>query len=261
MWSNLFEMFGASFVLVMALMTLMWVIYYFRRNSGIVDIGWALSFILAVWAYAWIGYGALLRKYMIAFMVTFWAGRLAWYLFDRLRSGEEDPRYQEIRKNWGSRNSNLKFLLMFLFQGLLVIILSLPFLIVCRNVQVDWGYWEMWGFLIWFIGVCGETLADFQLQKFKYNPENAGKICQTGLWYYSRHPNYFFEFIVWIGYFIFAMGSPWGFIGIISPLLMFLLLTRVSGIPLTEQHSLEVHGDDYREYQRTTSAFVPWFKD
>ncbi len=258
--STIFEMVGASFILVMSLMALLWVVYYFRRNSGIVDIGWALSFILVVIAYSLLGDGDTLKKLTIALLVAIWAMRLAWYLTDRYLKSPEDARYQKIRENWGNKNTDLKFLLLFLFQGLTVIILSIPFLIVCHYSTSVWHQWELWGVLVWLIGLCGEFIADAQLQKFKQNPENTGKVCQDGLWYYSRHPNYFFEWIVWIGYFLFALGSDWGSLAIISPVLIYFLLNKVSGVQITEKHLLSTKGEAYREYQVTTNAFYPWFK-
>ncbi len=258
--STLFEMIGAAFVLVMGLMSILWVIYFFRKNSGIVDIGWALSFVLIVWAYFFLGDGAFLRSFVLALMVTIWGLRLAYFLFDRYRLNEEDPRYAEIRLRWGEENSDFKFFLMFLFQGLLALILSIPFLIVCRDTDTPWPATDFWGFAIWAFGLAGEAIADKQLADFRDHPGNQGKICQEGLWRYSRHPNYFFEWIVWVGYFLYAVSSPWGWLAIISPALILLLLLKISGIPLTEAHALKTKGDAYREYQRVTSAFIPWFR-
>ena len=106
----------------------------------------------------------------------------------------------------------------------------------------------------------GEALADAQLKRFKKNAANKGKVCDVGLWNYSRHPNYFFESMIWVGYFLVALNADYGWIGILSPLTITLLLFRVTGIPLTEEQSIRSKGDAYKEYQRTTSMFVPWFK-
>lgn len=255
----LFQMLGASFVFVLGMMALLWGVYFFRRNSGIVDIGWAIGFALAVWSYFFLGDGNFTRKLVIALMVSVWSFRLAYYLIGRYLRQDEDPRYQEIKETWGPQNVDFKFLLMFLFQGLLVIILSLPFLIVSRNSNPDWSYFEFWGFIIWAIGLIGESIADLQLEAFKKNPENKGKVLGTGLWRFSRHPNYFFEFVVWVGFCVFAFGSPWGFVAIVSPALMLYLLLVVSGVPLAEAQSVKSRGDAYRDYQGKTSMFIPWF--
>jgi steroid 5-alpha reductase family enzyme len=165
-------------------------------------------------------------------MVLFWGGRLALYLlFTRVLGGRaEDPRYTDMKKRWG-RGVGLKLFLTFQFQGA----------------------------LLWMIAVGGEALADFQLHRFKADPAHRGKTCRAGLWNYSRHPNYFFEWLVWCAYALYAFASPWGWAGLACPLLMFYFLFRVTGIPLTEAQAVKTKGQDYLDYQRTTSVFVPWF--
>jgi steroid 5-alpha reductase family enzyme len=108
------------------------------------------------------------------------------------------------------------------------------------------------------VAVAGEAIADAQLASFKRNPGDEGRVCDTGLWRYSRHPNYFFEWLVWVAYFVFALASPWGWIAAIGPASILFLLLRITGIPLTEQQAVRSKGDAYRRYQQTTSAFVPW---
>ncbi len=248
-------MLGASFILVMALMLFLWVIYTFRRNGGIVDIGWALGFILTVWSFAALGDGEILRRMFIALLVTLWAGRLAYHLTCRYLKSPEDPRYRQIRENWGGDRKNIKFLIMFILQGMLVIVLSTPFMLICLSKH-PFSWWEGFGAAVWLTGVAGEGVADWQLKQFKL--QNRGKVCRTGFWKYSRHPNYFFEWVVWIGYFLIALPAPGGPLAIISPLLMLYFLLKVSGIPPSEAQSLKTKGEAYREYQRTTSPFLPW---
>lgn len=202
----------------------------------------------------------ILRKWVLTAMVTLWAGRLAYHLFQRYLVSAPDPRYIEISKKWGPEFTTFKFYLMFLFQGLLVVVLSLPFLIAASDPSEIWTQWQTAGVIVWLIGLAGEAVADQQLAAFKQNPENEGKVCQAGLWCCSRHPNYFFEWVIWIGFFLYAVGSPWGSIGIIAPIFMLILLIKVSGIPLAEAQALRSKGEAYREYQRTTSSFVPWFR-
>jgi steroid 5-alpha reductase family enzyme len=113
--------------------------------------------------------------------------------------------------------------------------------------------------VLWLGAIAGEALADRQLQRFKADPANRGAVCQRGLWRYSRHPNYFFEWLVWVAYFVMALASPWGWLTLYCPALMLYFLLRVTGIPLTEQLSLQARGTAYAEYQRRTSAFVPWW--
>ena len=121
------------------------------------------------------------------------------------------------------------------------------------------GLAEWLGCALWLVALGGETLADRQLAAFKDDPANRGKVCDSGLWRYSRHPNYFFEWLVWVSFFLFALPSPWGWTTIFAPALMLFFLLRVTGIPYTEQQSLRSKGDAYRAYQRVTSPFIPWF--
>jgi steroid 5-alpha reductase family enzyme len=133
-------------------------------------------------------------------------------------------------------------------------------LLACLNPEPGLGAAEWSGVALWIVALCGEYLADRQLARFKADPANKGRTCQDGLWRYSRHPNYFFEWLVWCAYFLFALGSPHGIWTIYCPLLMLHFLVNVTGVKLTEEHSLRSRGDEYRRYQQTTSAFVPWFR-
>ncbi len=141
----------------------------------------------------------------------------------------------------------------------MVLVLSLPLAIAMndRHSGVTSVAWAGGG--VWLVGFLGETLADWQLDRFRKKSKNAGHPCQTGLWRYSRHPNYFFEWLLWCGYALFALPSPWGLLGIVSPALIIYFLFRVTGIPATEAHLLKSRGQEYLDYQRTTNAFFPWF--
>lgn len=254
----LIEMVGASFLLVMGLMALLWVVYLFKRNGSIVDIGWAVAFIIVAWTYFAVGDGMFLRKLLMALLVSFWALRLAYHLIDRYRHAPEDPRYQQLRINWGGENTNFKFLMLYLFQGLLVLILSIPFLLMALSNR-EWSNLEWIGVVVWICGIAGETFADYQLQQFKKENPDTTQVCQKGLWGFTRHPNYFFEWVVWIGYFLMALPAPLGWLAIVAPALMYYLLTQVSGIPMTEAEALKKKGQAYRDYQVSVSPFFPWF--
>lgn len=250
---------GAAYIVSFGIMFVAWVIYVFRRKANIVDVGWAAAFIATAWAYLFIGNGYAPKRWVIALMVTIWAARLGKYMADRYFSLSEDIRYTDMRDKWGGDSGNILFLMMFLFQGFLVVLLSLPFFIVSFRSTSMWSGWELSGFLVWALGLAGESLADLQLSRFKADEANNGKVCEVGLWYYSRHPNYFFEWIVWIGFFVFAFASPGGWVAVVSPIIMFGMLTLGSGIPLNEAAALRSKGDAYRVYQRTTQPFFPWF--
>ena len=247
-------------LIVAAMMLILWAIHLWIRNAAIVDVGWALGLpILAVfYAYAGPGYSA--RKYAIAAMAGFWGVRLATYLlFARVIGHPEEGRYVQLRAEWKT-NLPLRFLFFFEFQALLDVVLSLPFLLACLDANAPLGWTEKLGGAIWLVGMAGEALADAQLDRFKKNPANKGKTCRAGLWNYSRHPNYFFEWVIWMGYAVFAVASPWGWLAFLSPALILYFLLGLTGIPATEAQALRSRGEEYREYQRTTSAFVPWFK-
>lgn len=257
---DIFTMFGASFTLVMCLMLVLWTIYFFQRNAGIIDIGWGLGFIICAWSYFFLGNGDLWKMMAITAMATLWAARLSWHIYQRYRRADaEDPRYSKIRQQWGGDSNGLLFLILFLFQGLLIVVLSLPFFLVSHGSSSGWSYWELWGVILWAVGLAGEALADSQLASFKADPDNKGKVCKKGLWRFSRHPNYFFDFVVWVGFCLFAFPSTAGWLGIIAPALALTLLVKVTGIPPTEEEAIKTKGDAYVEYQKSTSAFIPWF--
>lgn len=245
--------------LVGGMMLVLWTIHLLIRNAAVVDVGWAAGLgILAVY-YASAGPGYAARRYAIAAMAAIWSFRLAGYLlFVRVLGHPEEGRYVQLRAEWKTRLP-LRFFFFFEFQALLDLVLSLPFLIACLDPRAPLGILEKAGAAIWLMGIAGEAVADAQLNAFKKNPANKGKTCRAGLWNYSRHPNYFFEWTVWVGYAVFALGSPGGWLGLLSPALILYFLLKLTGIPATEAQARRSRGEEYRQYQRVTSAFVPWF--
>ena len=137
--------------------------------------------------------------------------------------------------------------------------LTVPFLEICLNPEPQLSAFEIVGFVVWLGSLIGESVSDHQMNQFKRNPRNKGRVCQEGLWKYSRHPNYFFESCIWWGYFIFALGTPGTAYVIYAPLVILFLLLKVTGVPLAEAQSLKTRGEEYKQYQRRTSMFVPWF--
>jgi steroid 5-alpha reductase family enzyme len=249
-----------AWIAVSALMLILWFISLKTRNASIVDPGWTFGLLLCALIYAGGGNGHGSRKALFTLMIAVWACRLGLYLFfTRIWRQPEEGRYQQLRREWKS-NINLKFLLFFEFQALLDVVLSVPFLAAALNPKPELSWLEFAGFAIWAGAMSGEAIADAQLNRFKKDPANKGRTCQVGLWNYSRHPNYFFEWLIWVAWFIFALGSPYGWVAVICPLLMLYFLFKVTGIPATEAQALRSRGDDYRRYQQTTSVFVPWFK-
>lgn len=255
----MFELAFYGLPLAMVGMAALYWLQYRRGDAGVVDVGWAAGIGLLAVAAAVGGQGWGPRRLAVGAMGGLWAFRLASYLLvDRLLwAGEEDGRYQMLRRQWG-RRAQRRFFYLFQGQGLLVVLFSLPFALVAAKGQVGWTGWDLAGLLVWFIAVVGEWLADRQLAAFRSCPANRGHTCDTGLWRYSRHPNYFFEWIHWWAYGLMAVGAPAGWLAWIGPGLMLLLLYWVTGIPYTEKRALLSRGDDYRRYQRSTSPFIPW---
>ena len=255
----LFRLTVLAWLLGAAVMVVLWAWYRRHRNAGIVDVGWSLSLPLMAVLYAAAGTGDAGRRWLIAGMFCLWGGRLAAYLLrDRIVGREEDRRYADLRAR-RSPVIALDFFLFFQVQALLAVVLSLPALIAALNPDPRITPLEIGAVLLWMVAVGGEAVADRQLERFKALPSSRGRTCRAGLWRYSRHPNYFFEWLVWVAYALFALASPWGAAALLCPALMLYLLFRVTGIPATEAQAIRSKGDDYRRYQATTSVFVPWF--
>jgi steroid 5-alpha reductase family enzyme len=189
--------------------------------------------------------------------------RLAWHLAARIVGEPEEGRYVELRRTWGESGSaatlNLKFLGFFLFQAALNVFLAVPLALACLDPTPRWRALEWVGAAVWLAGLVGEARADAQLAAFRRDPAHRGAVCDRGLWRYSRHPNYFFEWLMWIGYALFALASPYGWVSLAMPLLMLHFLLNVTGIKATEAQALRSRGEHYRIYQARTSPFVPWF--
>jgi steroid 5-alpha reductase family enzyme len=256
MLDQLIPLFGFGALALFILFTGTWLIQLKTGNAGIVDTVWSFSFpVLAVLYYVLTGEGQP-RKVVVLAMVVIWGMRLAIHLLVRTVGHKEDKRYTALREQWGGRQ-NILMLRFFYFQAVLALVLSLPFALMMVNPAKELTWIEGIGAAIWLIAVAGEATADFQLKKFISDPANKGKVCEKGLWYYSRHPNYFFEWLVWVAFFIISLGSPWGVLSIISPVFMLYFLLKVTGIPYTEEQSIKSKGVLYKNYQETTSAFVP----
>lgn len=240
---------------MVVVMTLGWSWQRRRANAGIVDALWSAGLGgAAVWL-ALAGEGAIAPRVAVALLGGAWGLRLALHLWHRVRNEAEDGRYRALRERW--QGDQAKFFVFFQAQALSVPLFALPF--VAAAAAPAWTVWSWLGVGIWLVAVAGESLADAQLARFRADPDSKGRTCRLGLWRYSRHPNYFFEWVHWFAYVALAVGSPLAWLAWGAPVVMFVFLRWLSGIPFTEQQALRTRGDDYREYQRTTSVFFPWF--
>lgn len=229
-------------------------------NYGVVDVVWSYAFGLVALLYAALAAGWTPRRVLVATLVAVWSARLGTYLYRRVMGHhpEEDGRYKEMRVRW-ARNFAREMFRFYQFQAVSVVVLSIPFLIALgrpepRFTALDWA-----ALALFIVAQTGEALADAQLAAFKRNPANQGRVCDTGLWSVSRHPNYFFVSLTWLSFALFALSAPWGWLGLVAPASILYLLLFVTGIPMTEQQAVRTKGDAYRDYQRRVSAFVPWF--
>ncbi len=237
---------------------LIWLIHLPLKNAAVVDVGWGLGFILLCFLYITLGgNGFNLRNTIMLSLVGLWGSRIVVFLIGRiLHENKEDARYRKFRDEWG-KDAWWRFLPLFESQALLQLLISFGFIFVAINPTPGISIFEIVGAIVFLGSLLGESIADHQLQTFKRNPANKGKICEAGLWRYSRHPNYFFEWMIWVGLFIYFLGSPCGWAGALAPGVMYWLMMYVSGVPLAEEQSLKNRGEAYRQYQQVTSVFFP----
>lgn len=243
-------------LLASSAMALMWLIQVRIRDASHVDVAWAVLIACCAIVYALLGEGDIGHRVLAAVLASLWGFRLGGYLlFNRVLGKEEDGRYQELRRRWAP-NVNRNFFVFFQAQALFVVFFSLPFAFIAQNGSNGLGVLEWAGIAVWAIGNAGTILSDSQLARWRKNPENKGKTARGGLWGWSRHPNYFFEWVTWCGIALVASATPWGWLAWAVPAGLLYLLFKVTGIPETEAQALRSR-EDYAEYQRTTSVFVP----
>jgi steroid 5-alpha reductase family enzyme len=234
-----------------------WFICFRIKNYGFLDVTWTLSIGLLALLDAIVGPASIERRALFCLIGLAWSLRLGLFVLARVvrHHPTEDKRYRTLREQWRTPGAFLAF---FELQALIALIFSTPFLLAAVADDPVVGPFEWAGLSVALIGIVGEAIADFQAQAFKRRPSSKKRILDVGLWRYSRHPNYFFEIVTWIGFALAVLELPLGWTALLCPILISYFLLRVTGIPLTEKHSLEAHGELYRDYQRRTSALIPW---
>lgn len=254
------QIFLIALVITVVILFLTWAYAVKIKNFGIVDAVWAFCFVIHAAIFDLFTEGYTNRKILFLSMLVIWSCRLGFYLAKRIASHhpKEDTRYVNLRADY-KENFKLRFLLFYFYQAVSVSFLTLPFIFVFQNAATEISNLEWVGVVLWSIAVLGEAIADYQMKAFRSNPSNKGKVCDVGLWKYSRHPNYFFESLIWWSYFIFMLATPGLIWSIYAPLTMLFLLTKVTGVPPSEAQALKSRGEAYRRYQEKTSVFIPWF--
>lgn len=234
----------------------MWLLCQQLRNYGFLDVTWTYMIGVLATLAALVGNAPPSRMW-VPLAGLLWSLRLGTFVLRRVvrHHPQEDKRYRTLRTRWPTP---LAFLLFFELQAAIAVVFAVPFLLAARESQTA-GPVQWLGLVIAVLGVCGEALADAQASAFKHRATPGVPILDSGLWRYSRHPNYFFELLFWIGIAVSVLDLSWGWTALACPVLIGYFLLGVTGVPLTEQHSLESHGEAYRDYQRRTSVLVPWF--
>jgi steroid 5-alpha reductase family enzyme len=251
------ELVLSGWALAAALMVAMWLYQWKAVNASHVDVAWAYGVGLLALLYTFHLQAFTDAQLLVLACALVWSLRLGTFLWLRMRGKPEDSRYKDLRTRW----SQTKFFVFYQFQALAIVFFSVPILISLQYVS-DLALESLncvLGASIAAISLWGEGIADRQLSRFKKNPSHGGKTCRAGLWKYSRHPNYFFEWVFWFAFVAFGWGSQQWILTLLGPVVMLILLFGVTGIPPSEARALESRGEDYRDYQSKTSAFIPWF--
>ena len=228
------------------------------KLMAIVDTIWTAGLGISALVYHTVAGLESIRSWAVLLVIFLWSFRLSFHLFrDRVFTGHEDPRYKALAEHWGAQSAR-KFYFLFLAQIIFIALFLFPVSIAMQNPQPVWAWTDTLAVLIGISAMLGEWIADRQLATFRSNPDNKGGVCKDRLWRYSRHPNYFFEWLHWFAYLAFAVGSSSVEFALVGPIAMFIFLRFLTGVPYAEMSSLKSRGEAYRRYQSSTNAFFPW---
>lgn len=228
------------------------------KLMAIVDTIWTAGLGISALVYHTVLGLESIRSWAVLLVIFLWSFRLSFHLYrDRVFSGHDDPRYKALAEHWGARSAR-NFYFLFLAQIIFIALFLFPVSIAMQNPQPLWAWTDTLAVLIGISAMLGEWIADRQLANFRANPKNKGGVCKERLWRYSRHPNYFFEWLHWFAYLAFSMGSSLVGFALVGPIAMFIFLRFLTGVPYAEMSSLKSRGEAYRQYQSSTNAFFPW---
>lgn len=245
-----------SFLAPALVMGLAWGRQRRTRDASLVDLVWTLAVGATALFHALTAGGHAERRALVAVLVLVWSLRLGVHLARRLAHSTEDGRYAALRARLGAR-ADAWFFVFFQGQAALVGTLGLAFLVLCRSEREGWRASDALALVVFVLALAGEARADRELAQWRADPAHRGRTCRLGLWRYSRHPNYFFEWLHWLTYPLLGLGLEHGAWLWLAPLGMYLLVRHVTGVPPAEEQALRSRGDDYRRYQATTNAFFP----
>lgn len=234
---------------------IMWVVSVAARDASIVDPFWGVSFVVLAWVSFAVGGDPGTRQLLTALLVSMWGLRLSVFLAARNLGRGEDYRYRAMRRRWGRWFPLVSLGTVFILQAALAWIVSLPVQVAMLHSN-GLGWISVGGAALWLIGLLFETIGDWQLARFKAGEENAGKVMDRGLWRYTRHPNYFGDFCVWWGLFAVAVSDTSMMWTVVGPIVMSILLLKVSGVALLER-TITARRPGYADYAARTSAFIP----
>lgn len=237
-------------------MNLWFVVSLVKKRNDVADIAWGWGFVLMAWASFFLSQFFSWQSILVNTLITIWGFRLALHIYARHRGKQEDYRYLEWRKQWGKWFFIRSYFQVFIVQGIFLFLIALPAIFLNLH-STFFSVFGIIGLLVWVVGFFFEAVGDYQLSRFIKNPDNKGKIMQTGLWQYTRHPNYFGEVAQWWGIFLIALSAPGALITIIGPFTISTLILFVSGIPLLEKKY--IGNTDFENYKKRTSVFFPWF--
>jgi len=255
--NSILSSFAIAGVAVGSYMLILFIVSILRANNSIADIAWGPGFVLAGLTAFFYHEAFGPRNFLVIALLTVWGFRLGIRIFLRNRGHAEDWRYKKWRDEWGRMFFLRSFFQVFILQGILLIVNVSPILIVNSQKNVTMTWLDTIGLAIWLIGFIFEAVGDWQLDQFLKDKANRGKVMHSGLWRYTRHPNYFGEVTMWWGIFVIALSSPFGYLGVAGPLVISFLILFVSGIPMTERG---MAGDAaFEAYKKRTSVFIPWF--
>ncbi len=226
-----------------------------KKRNDVADVAWGLGFVILAWVSFLLSGNSGTRGLVVNLLVSIWGLRLAWHIYSRNKGKTEDYRYLSWRKEWGKYFFLRSYLQIYILQGFLLFLIILPVFVIQNNSVASLGWLDFFGVAVWLFGFYFEVVGDGQLAHFIKNPANKGKLMQSGLWAYSRHPNYFGEVALWWGIWLLSLAVPNGWLTIIGPLTITLLILKVSGIPMLEKKMAE--NPQFAAYKRRVSVFIP----